>query len=142
FDQGNQGWNSTMQLRAVSATNGALTGISTGTDPAFFGPQIRLHAGEWTTVSLRMKLQAQDGRPFKDLAQLFWRSQREGESEATSARFEVAADGQWHDYQVPVAQNRHWRGVLTQLRLDPCNRPGVAIAVDYLRLVPSQAARQ
>ncbi|HWH71983.1 MAG TPA: glycoside hydrolase family 99-like domain-containing protein, partial [Candidatus Sulfotelmatobacter sp.] len=38
FDQGNQGWNSTMQLRAVSATNGVLTGLSTGTDPAFFGP--------------------------------------------------------------------------------------------------------
>ena len=125
-----------MQLKDADAANGALTGISTGSDPAFFGPPMQVRAGEWSSVALRMKLQAERGQEFKDSAQLFWRTSREGESEATSVRFEVSGDGEWHEYQVPVAQHRRWRGLVNRFRLDPCSRPGVKIAVDYLRLVP------
>lgn len=83
-----------------------------------------------------MNLQRVDGPPFKDSAQLFWRTRRMPESEASSTRFDVVADGQWHDYRVPVAVNQRWRGVITRLRLDPCNRAGVRIELDGLRLAP------
>jgi hypothetical protein len=83
-----------------------------------------------------MKLRRTDGRPFRDSAQLFWQTGRLPESEATSARFEVVGDGQWHDYRVPVSENRRWNGTVTRLRLDPCNQADVEVEIDAIRLGP------
>jgi hypothetical protein len=56
------------------------------------------------------------------------------ESEATSARFAVTGDGQWHDYTIAVGQSKRWRGTITGLRLDPCNQAGVNVEVASIRL--------
>jgi hypothetical protein len=74
------------------------------------------------------------GYCFKDTAQLFWSTSRLPESESTSAHFEVMEDGQWHEYKVPLSQNRRWRGIITRLRLDPCDHPGVRVEVGSIRL--------
>jgi hypothetical protein len=65
---------------------------------------------------------------------VFFATSRLPESEANSLHFPVKADGEWHDYVVPVGENRRWRGTITRLRLDPCNREGVEVALDWLRL--------
>lgn len=134
FAQGDEGWNNTMHLADVKAKDGALTGRTTGRDPAFFSSGLEARASEFGTVVIRMKLQSKDGKPFKDGAQLFWRTKRIPESEGTTVRFEVNADGQWHDYTLPVGQNRRWNGLVTRLRLDPCNRPDVLVAIDSVKL--------
>jgi hypothetical protein len=95
---------------------------------------MQVRVGDFSSVNLRMKLASADGQPLKDLAQLFWRTRVLPESEATSMRFEVVGDGQWHEYRVPVAQNRRWRDTVTRLRLDPCNRSGVQVELDWVRL--------
>ncbi|MBI5387008.1 MAG: glycoside hydrolase family 99-like domain-containing protein [Verrucomicrobia bacterium] len=134
FDASAEGWNHTMNLVDLKAANGALTVRTTGHDPAFFSPPMQARAGDFTAVVLRLKLQRTDGSSFNDTAQLFWRTSRLPESEASSERFAITADGQWHEYKVPVASNRRWRGVITGLRLDPCNAPGAVVDLDFIRL--------
>ncbi|MCX6902042.1 MAG: hypothetical protein NTW03_00905, partial [Verrucomicrobia bacterium] len=102
--------------------------------PAFFSPGLQARADKFATVVIRMKLQREDGQLLRDEAQLFWSTSRLPESESTSERFAVAGDGQWHEYTVPVSQNRRWRGVITRLRLDPVNQPGVKVELNSIRL--------
>ena len=129
-----EGWTAMMGLGDVRVAEGCLMTLTTSNDPALFSPPLQARASEFASVSIRLKLQPAHGRPFQDKAQLFWQTRQLSESEATSARFEVQGDGRWHDYLVPVAQNRRWRGVITRLRLDPCNRPDIQVALDAVRL--------
>ena len=135
FRAGDGGWANVMDLADVKATADALQARTTGHDPAFFGPPTQARAGEFSAITLRMKLTAADGRSFRNSAQLFWRTRALPESEATAMRFEVVGDGQWHEYRVPVSENRRWRDTVTRLRLDPCNRSGVQVELDWIRLV-------
>lgn len=136
FQESDEGWSQVMDLTDARIQGGALTARSTGNDPAFFGPPIRARADEYGTFVVRMRLKRGDGQSFQDRAQAFWRTDRLPESEASSERFEVLGDGEWHEYRVPVGRNRRWRGVITRLRLDPGNQRGVEIALDTLRLDP------
>ncbi len=138
FERDDEGWSSWMNLSDVRVEGGCLVAKTVGNDPAFFGPLIQVRAGEFPLVIVRMRLKSDDGRPFKDIAQLFWRTSTVAESEATSLRFEVVSDGQWHEYRLPVHQNPRWRGIVTGLRLDPCGRAGVWVEVDFLRLKQRQ----
>ncbi len=134
FARSDEGWSSTMGLADVAIRNGALSGRTTDRDPAFFGPPLQARAERVRELFVRMKLQPQAGPAFKDTAQVFWSTSRLPESEASSERFEIIGDGQWHDYKVPLAQNRRWRGLVTRLRLDPCNQAGVRVELGAVRL--------
>ena len=41
-------------------------------------------------------------------------------NEDASLGIEVVGDGQFHDYEIDLAKNPHWRGVVTY----PADRPG------------------
>ena len=136
FRESDEGWSQTMDLTDVRIENGALIARSTGNDPALFGPPIQARADAYRTAVVRMKLTPRDGRSLPDRAQLFWRTDRLPEGEASSERFDVLADGAWHEYRVDLSGNRRWRGIITRLRLDPCNQRDTQIALDVLRLEP------
>ena len=136
FGDGDAGWGSGMNLAELRATNGVLSARTIGNDPAFLGPPIKVRADPFRAIDLRMRLTPTDGRAFADSAQLFWGTAHLPESEATSLRFPVRADGEWHEHRLPVSDNLRWRGVVTRLRLDPCSRAGVEVGLDYLRLMP------
>jgi uncharacterized repeat protein (TIGR01451 family) len=136
FEQGLDGWTSMMEMTTARAEGGALRARTTGRDPALASPVLQARAARFPTVTVRMKLQHTDGRPFRDTAQLFWQTGRWPESEASSAHFEVVGDGQWHDYRLPVSENRRWSGTVTHLRLDPCNQSDVEVEIDAIRLGP------
>jgi hypothetical protein len=129
-----QGWSSTMQTTEPNVADGALTVRTTGHDPAFFGPPMQARASRYPAVLVRMKLEPTDGPAIKDTAQLFWRTSLLPESEASSVHFAVSADGQWHDYRIPVGSNPRWRGVITRLRLDPGSRSGIKVCVEQIGL--------
>ncbi len=136
FERDAEGWESWMEMTDVRVENGCLVGRTTGYDPAFFGPLVRVRASEVSVVHLRLRLTKASGEVQRvtDMGQLFWRTSTIAESEATSVRFPVAIDGQWHEYRLPVRENPRWRGIITRLRLDPCTQPGVLVEVDFLRL--------
>lgn len=134
FANGVAGWDNTMNLTQLQAQDGVLSAVTSGNDPAFFGPPMQARAAEFPVVALRMRLTAPAGAPFRDSAQLFWRAKRWPESEASSVHFPVAVDGQWHDYRLPVGENRRWTGVITRLRLDPGTKAGVKVEVEEIGL--------
>ncbi len=134
FDRGDDGWSNVMDLTDLAVHDGKLSARSTGHDSAFFGPPLQARASEFPAGVVRMKLEHAEHQPFKDTAQLFWRTSRLARGEAGSARFEVIGDGAWHEYRIPVAENRRWRGLITRLRLDPCNQAGVKVELDSVRL--------
>jgi hypothetical protein len=133
FASGDEGWGSGMNLADIRVSDGVLSAQSSGNDPAFFSPPLKAPAERFTALVLRMKLTPADSIRVTDSAQIFWKTTRLPESEATSQRFAVMADGQWHEYRVRLADNVRWRGVVTRLRLDPCNRSDVKVELDALR---------
>jgi hypothetical protein len=135
FDSSDDGWSNTMQLSELKVAEGVLSARTVGNDPAIFGPPMQARASEFGTVVIRLRLARADSAKFTDSAQLFWRTSRLPESESSSVRFPVQGDGQWHEPRVPVSQNPRWRGVITRLRLDPCNQPNVKVELDFIRLV-------
>jgi len=134
FAQGDAAWTRTMGFAEVGVRNGALAGRTISHDPAFFNPTLNAKAENFSSIVVRMKMARADGKPFSEQAQLFWKTSRVPESEATSLRFAVTGDGQWHDYTIPVGQSKRWRGTITGLRLDPCNQAGVNVEVASIRL--------
>ena len=135
-----EGWGS-MLLTDVKVQNGCLVARTTGNDPAFFGPPVRLRASQYRFVFIRMRLtkitrpSSPVPRPVEDMGQLFWRTATIPESEATSVKFKVQIDGQWHEYLLPVHENRRWRGIITRLRIDPCTQPDVLVEVDSVKVL-------
>jgi len=124
-----------MYLTDPHIEGNALTATTTSNDPAFFGPPVQIRASRYRRLRVRMRLKAQ-GQPFEDMGQVFWTTQAISESEATSIRFPVRVDGQWHDYLLPVGENPRWRGIITRLRLDPCTRAGVNVQLARIELLP------
>lgn len=134
FTEAESVWNNTMDLGGVTVVGGILNARTTGNDPAFFGPGIRVSASDFRTVAVRMRLSRAQEPGGQDTAQLFWRTTRLPESESTSIRFPVEVDGQWHEYRVAVAANPRWRGTVTRLRLDPANRADIEVQIDRIAL--------
>jgi hypothetical protein len=134
FSKGLQGWSSMMGQTEARVEAGALSARTTSDDPALSGPPLQLLASSHPVLRLRMRLTPLSGTAFQDLAQLFWSTQTTPTSEATSIRIPVRADGQWHDYQVRLSAKRPWTGIITGLRLDPCNRGDVEVRVERLEL--------
>ncbi len=136
FADDDQSWNSVMQVTDVRVENGALLGRSSGNDPAFFSSNLRARSDSFSHVVIRMKLTASDHAAGKDRGQLFWATSRLPENEAASERFDVQIDGEWRDYRIDVRGNRRWKGLITRLRLDPCNRSDIQVAIESIRLAP------
>jgi hypothetical protein len=134
FDEGDEGWSAGMNLVDCHTSESVTVGRTAGTDPAFFSPPLEIVAAGVGAIELRMRLTPVQGGVFDDHGQVVWRTRQLPESEATSIRFTVRADGAWHDYRVPVGTNVRWRGVITRLRLDPCSRANVEVGLDSLRL--------
>ncbi len=137
FEQNAEGWENWMQIDNVRAENGCLVGRTTGNDPAFFGPPIQLRASKYRFVAVRMRLTKMDdqAQAKQDVGQLFWRTMTLPESETTSFRFTVKIDGQWHEYRLPVHENKRWHSVITRLRLDPCTQPNVLVEIDSIKVL-------
>lgn len=136
FEKDSEDWKNTMHLDQVQVEAGTLKAVTVGNDPAFFGPPIQARAGEFSHFCVRMRLTGSAGTSTNDTAQLFWRTKRWPESEASSISFTVSVDGQWHDYEVPVKDNQRWTGIVTRLRLDTGNHSGVRVEIQQILLKP------
>lgn len=140
FESGAEGWEGLMQLVNVRVEKGCLVGQTIGNDPAFIGPPMQIRASEYRFLVIKMRLTEIGVSPStshhatKDIGQVFWRTKTMPESEATSFRFEVTIDGKWHEYRLPVHENKRWRGTVTRLRLDPCTKANIIVEVDSIKV--------
>jgi hypothetical protein len=81
-----------------------------------------------------MKLTGKAGAGAEETLQVFWSTRSAGTSEEASVRVPALVDGNWHTYVLPVGKNQRWRGVITSLRIDPCNRPEVRIQISRIAI--------
>ena len=107
---------------SISTDDGVMRIKSTGNDPFLQSPiQTRTDA---MVVRLRMRQKTGGG------GQLFWASDKHQRfAKGRSVAFKLIHDGQWHEYEVPLAIDGH----LTALRLDPGTAAG-EIEVDWVAI--------
>lgn len=121
FDDGDAGWTALNQCSA-SAEKGVLRIACTGDDPYLRSPAFKAEGP--LAVRLRMRAAAEGA------GQIFWATaQSPSIEEAKSARFAIAHDKQWHDYEVSLDA----KGTVTMLRLDPATGPGL-VEVQWIEL--------
>jgi hypothetical protein len=132
FADGPQGWGPLMGVADFRAEDGVLAFTTTSRDPAIAIRLERTRAERYRKAVVRMKVAGANGRAG-DL-QLFWTLTVGIPTEATSVRTPLIADGAFHDYELPVGDNRRWSGRIYSLRLDPGSVKGLAVTIDSIFL--------
>ncbi|HID20942.1 MAG TPA: hypothetical protein EYP14_00880, partial [Planctomycetaceae bacterium] len=129
-DGDTEGWMGNGHWSDLTVSGGVLTGRTTGRDPVI-SRRVRLRARRFQTLELRM---AVSGTRPGEKGQLFWATTFSATSEPASIRFRLRGDGRMHTYLLPLDENPFWRGIVTQLRLDPCSTENVQVQIDWIRV--------
>ncbi len=132
FADNAQGWGPFMGLTDFRVEDGAVCFTTTSNDPALSVALPEILASDVGTVVIRMRIDelAEEG----ERGQLFWSTTTAPVSEATSVRFELIGDGEYHDYVLPVGESDRWRRRITSFRLDPCSHAGAGVCIDEIRM--------
>ncbi len=132
-----QGWTAANDLAAFEFDAEGLHTTPTGGDPYMVGPSTSVEAAAAYYVEVRMRSTRGSD------AQVFWSSNGAAFSEPASQHFEVAPDGGWHTYRIPVKTSPNWKGNITRLRLDPTSQSSGEIGIAFIRILgpaPAQLA--
>ncbi len=130
FDQSAEGWLAAHHIGDLEVRDGALAGSITGGDPYLVRSLLNVPADRCPVIALRMRVTA------GQMGQLYWGTrQAPGFSEQRVVVFPLQADGQFHEYRIPVGEHPQWKGqTITELRIDPGNGARQAeFAIDYVR---------
>ncbi len=130
LDDSTEGWQPAHDVADLKADGHSLVGRITGGDPYIIRPLLRVRGDDCAALRLRMKVTAGRG------GQVFWTTERSPAfGEDKTLRFELSADGEWHEYRLEPGKHPQWAGqTITAIRLDPGGGAGSAeFAVDYLR---------
>lgn len=120
-----EGWALSM-IAPGEVKGGLLVGETVGRDPILQISGLQVDAENTRYLKIRMR------NNTKDLGQVFWATTDSQVSESNSLRFEVIGDGEFHDYVIDLGKSSQWRGLVTTLRIDPTNQPGVKLAIDKI----------
>ena len=107
-------------------------------DPQIRGPVTAFQAADTPTLYIEMAVHL--NAPGNRTAQLFWTalSEQGGVSETFVAQqsqsFTVIGDGAYRVYELKLSENANWKGLITQLRLDPVTSGGAGEHV-FLRSI-------
>jgi hypothetical protein len=135
-DGDTEGWTAINHISGLTASNGVLSGITTGIDPYMRVSGLNIEAAAVTQAEIRLKTSA--GSP----GQFFWTTDVEPTYSASKAiNFTLTSDNQFHTYYVPIGTNALWQGKVTGFRLDPTSGgSNVTFEVDYIRLASATGA--
>lgn len=126
-------WAPVNDLAPFEVKGGILRTRSTGGDPYMHSPPIRVEATKLRKLVLRLRAQFPAGA--HPVGQVFWvREDDPNWSESKSVKFPIPTDGQWHELSFDLSQSPEWRGIVTQIRLDPGSGAGIVVELDYVRL--------
>jgi hypothetical protein len=131
-DSDAEGWVADNQLASFTVQEDNLSMESTGDDPFMLSAPVTIPADEYNRLGIRMKVSAGGGTG----GQLFFVTDADSEwSESKSLIFDVIGDGEYHDYELDMSTVEGWKGVITQLRLDPVWDSGRAIDIDIIAFI-------
>lgn len=123
------------QLMHVQFEAGTLHAQAIGSDPILVSPPILdLRADAVRAIQVTMSVTA------GSRAELYWSSDQARSFDGSrSAAIDLIADGKMRTYEIPVANNPTWTGIIRQLRFDPTDAPG-PIALDrFATISPSSS---
>ncbi len=131
FTQGTEGWHALHSVSPLKAEGGRLKGNIIAEDPYIASPRFRIPAEEIPTLILRMRITA------GTTAEVFWATQEYPSFRAGWEQpFSVIPDGQFHEYRIKLRRHPDWKGVITQLRIDPNTGEHPAeFEIDFLHLL-------
>lgn len=135
FDNDSDGFRPARDLSEPVVKDGIAKMTVTGNDPYFVRGSCDFAPDAYQSILVRL---AVSPATVGDL-QLFWgTSDSRDFDEAKSARVPLIADGQFHDYQVPVGQSLQWKGKrIVILRVDPGSGPAdTEVQFDLIRGLP------
>ncbi len=127
----------TAQVTGATVSGGVLSGTSSGADPQiarsnFAGPDLDLGFNDF--IELRLQVPAS----FADDIHVYYGTTAttgfSGARVITIPNGTILKDGAFHTYRIDVGPEPWWRAALRDLRIDPGSAPGVAFAIDYLRV--------
>ncbi len=123
-----EGWNGFNQWDSNTVSDGVLYGLSTGDDPYAHSSPTWVNVHEYRYLRLRMKQSAGSA------GQVFFVTETDGVwNEAKSIVFDITADYEFHEYVIDMRECEAYKGVVTQVRLDPTMSGGSMMAIDYVR---------
>lgn len=127
-------WRPLMGLEKFALSDGVMKAVSVHADPAFMTPLGKIAAKDFSRFKFRMKLTAKEGAPSQSAAQLFWGTLVTPVCEAQSQVIPVQIDGEFHDYEIHLADSNHWTGRITSFRLDPVNKTDITVEIESIAL--------
>jgi len=135
FDRDPEGWLPANAVGPLRVREGVLIAPVTANDPYITRANMDVRGEADDVVVIRMRL---TGATDPLYGQLYWvTDDSPGYAEDKVAKFDAQGDGQWHDYRIPVGQDRMWAGHhIIGIRLDPFQVPtgeGAQAEVDWLR---------
>jgi hypothetical protein len=129
-DENPEWWVATNEITDLQASQGNLSGLSTGNDPFMFSPAFSIDANNFSTVEIRMKTTS------NDFAQLFFNTESDDPFDFKNEKsiyFSLYGDNQFHTYFLDMKETVGWNGNITLLRFDPLQTPS-AFEIDYIRI--------
>ncbi|MBN1586600.1 MAG: hypothetical protein JW937_04120 [Candidatus Omnitrophica bacterium] len=129
------GWEAWGSLAPLQVVEGALVSEITHYDPRMGVPAtLMMSASVYPYLELRYRLEDTDG-----LGQLMW---ARADSPAVGQQnkylnFPTLPDSTWHTTTVNAGSSSEWKGLITQVRLDPARVNGSGrVEFDFIRFVP------
>ena len=121
--RGTEGWVGDMDYSVCNAYQGSLWFGMAGGDPAMKSGTFKMPASDYKYLRIRMKNEG----PGSTMYVFFIRE--DSTSWGGTKKFAITASGgdtEFKEYIVNLSENPDWKGMVTQLRIDPAGLPGNA----------------
>ena len=129
-----EGWTHNNQIDDWAVVDGCyVVHIPGSADPFVTSPVISINSQTYKTLEITCANQTGNAN-----AKLYWRNSGEGFSEAKSLNFMTHTDGQFHTYQINLAQRVNWTGTVVEIRLDPTTGGTGNFAIDSLHFLQTK----
>ncbi len=124
-----EGWVAWNHLTPLGTSAGILSAEGTGDDPYIGSPVFALDAAKFPIVEIRMAVTAGNN------AQIYFLTSAGATYDETKAlSFPITADGKFHTYTLDMTKTGAWKGIVTQIRLDPADAV-TSVQVDYIHIM-------
>lgn len=134
FEEDSEGWTPIMNTSNLRTEGGTLRFQTLSTDAALITRLDQISSKDFSGLRIRMSVKPSTPVP-KATGQVFWSLGGAAISEASSVTFEVVPDGEMHEYNVVLKENRRWRGRIPSLRFDPCDLAQADVAIDEIQFL-------
>lgn len=116
----------TGDLGPITVVDGFLVTESLGNDSMIYNRDLRIDANRVVQIEILMRVSAGNA------AQLYFSTEDNDMNENQSFAFHIQASEEFVNYQINTQFNNAWRGIVTELRLDPTDR-AAEIEIDHIR---------